>query len=395
MLGRQLPLLELRELKMKSTFKLLTTAASLVAVISIVNLAPLPLAHAQDAAKDTMQRADAEDMRLVLQKLQELGAKPLGTQSVEETRKGPTPGDAANAVLRDQGKDPNAILAQLNVSKQDMSYPAGGGDQPIRIYTPQGEAPQGGWPVIVYYHGGGWVIATIDTYEASAMALANKAQAIVASVEYRHAPEYKFPAAHEDAFLAYKWVMNNAAKWGGNPKNVAVAGESAGGNLAINTAIMARDRGEAAPRHMLLVYPVAGTSFDTPSYQENANAVPLSKPAMQWFFTNATSSPQDLQDPRLDLVGHATLDNLPSATVITAEIDPLRSEGKELADKLKAAGSDVTYKNYEGVTHEFFGMAPLLDDAQRAQELAARELKEALAAPLATGSTSQPAESNN
>jgi acetyl esterase/lipase len=348
----------------------------------------------QETASNALQRAD-ENMRLVLQKLQNLGAKALGTQSVEETRKGPTPGDAANAVLREQGKNPNTVLAQLNVSKQDMSYPVGPAELPIRIYTPQGEAPQGGWPVIVYYHGGGWVIATIDTYEPSAMALANKAQAIVASVEYRHAPEHKFPAAHEDAFLAYKWVLNNAGKWGGNPSNVAVAGESAGGNLAINTAIMARNRGEAAPRHMLLVYPVAGTDFNTPSYQEYATAVPLSKSAMQWFFANATSGPQDLQDPRLDLIGHATLDNLPSATVITAEIDPLRSEGKALADKLKAAGSRVGYQNYDGVTHEFFGMAPLLDDAGRAQDFAARELKEALAAPLATGSTIQPNQTDN
>lgn len=332
-------------------------------------------------------------MRLVLQKLQDLGAKPLGTQTVEETRKGPTPGDAAEAVLRDQGKDPQALMAQMKVSKQDMSYPVASAGNPIRIYTPNGAAPEAGWPVIVYYHGGGWVIATIDTYEASAMALAEKAQAIVASVEYRHAPEHKFPAAHEDAFLAYKWVLNNARNWNGNPERVAVAGESAGGNLAINTAIMARDRGEAAPRHMLLVYPVAGTNFDTLSYQENADAVPLSKSAMQWFFTNATSGPQDLQDPRLDLVGRATLDNLPSATVITAEIDPLRSEGKKLAGKLKAAGSDVTYEDYQGVTHEFFGMAAILDDAQRAQELAARELREALA-PLATGSTNEPKENS-
>lgn len=226
------------------------------------------------------------------------------------------------------------------------------------------------------------------------MALAHGAQAIVVSVEYRHAPEHKFPAAHEDAFLAYKWVLNNARNWNGNPDRAAVAGESAGGNLAINTAIMARDRGEAAPLHMLLVYPVAGTEFDTPSYQENANAMPLNKSAMQWFFTQTTSSPRDLQDPRLDLVGHATLENLPSATVITAEVDPLRSEGKELADKLQAAGSKVTYQDYEGVTHEFFGMAPLLDDAVRAQQLAARELQQALA-QLATGSTNAPAQNSN
>jgi acetyl esterase len=360
-----------------------STHLAALAVVSLTALFGVSVARphcalAQEKGKDTLQRAD-KNMQLVLKKLEELGAKPLGTQSVEETRKGPTPGDAANAVLKDQGKNLQAIMAQMKVSKQDLSYPTAGGAQPIRIYTPEAKPPAGGWPVIVYYHGGGWVIATIDTYEASAMALANKTKAIVASAEYRHAPEYKFPAAHEDAFLAYQWVLSNAGTWNGNPERVAVAGESAGGNLALNTAIMARDRNVQPPRHMLLVYPVAGTKFDTPSYRENADAMPLSKPAMQWFFTQATSGPQDLQDPRLDLIGHAKLDNLPSATVITAEIDPLRSEGKELADKLKAAGSKVTYKDYGGVTHEFFGMAALVKDADRAQELAASDLKKALA----------------
>jgi hypothetical protein len=139
---------------MKSALSTLSAAVSLTTLIGFAVPAPAPAALAQQATSDALRRAE-DDMKLVLQKLQELGAKPLGTQSVEETRKGPTPGDAANAVLRDQGKDLNAILAQLNVSKQDMSYPAGGGDQPVRIYTPQGEAPEGGWPVIVYYHGGG------------------------------------------------------------------------------------------------------------------------------------------------------------------------------------------------------------------------------------------------
>ncbi len=189
-----------------------------------------------------MQRADKEDMRPVLQKLKDLGAKPLGTLSVEATRKGPTPADAVMALLKEQGKDPQALMAQMKVKKHDMSYPTGGGSQPVRIYTPEGDAPQGGWPVIVYYRGGGWVIADIDTSEASAMALADKSRSIVASVEYRHAPENKFPAAHEDAFNAYKWALENAKQFNGDPQRVAVAGESAGGNLALNTAIAATRR---------------------------------------------------------------------------------------------------------------------------------------------------------
>jgi acetyl esterase len=332
----------------------------------------------------TMQRSD-KDMKRVLTKLQELGAKPIGTQSVEETRKGPTPADAVKAVLKDEGKDPIALMAQMKVAKKDMSYPTGGGSQSLRIYTPE-DAGDGPLPVIVYYHGGGWVIADLDTYESSAMALAHKAKAIVASVEYRHAPENKFPAAHDDAFAAYRWVIENAGQFRGDPRRIAVAGESAGGNLALNVAVMARDQKVQTPLHMLLVYPVAGTDTNTPSYQKNAKAMPLSKQAMEWFVQNVTSRPEDKQDPRLDLVGRAELKGLPSATVIAAEIDPLLSEGKTLSDKLKAAGSDTSYHAYEGVTHEFFGMDAVLGDAKKAQDVAAKDLREALAVRT-TGST--------
>ena len=369
---------------------LLTLSAGALLGLTALTTGTVAQAQAPAAQKDdsgTMQRADKEDMRPVLMKLQELGAKPIGTQSVEETRKGPTPADAVKALLKDQGKDPDALIAKMKVKKQDMTYPTGSSEQPIRIYTPEGQAPQGGWPVIVYYHGGGWVIADLDTYEASAMALAKQADAIVASVEYRHGPENKFPAAHEDAFTAYRWVLDNAQQWGGNRTQVALAGESAGGNLAINTAIAARDQKVQEPVHMLLVYPVAGVDMNTPSYQKNENAIPLSKQGMEWFVQNATNGSSDLQDPRLDVVGKADLKNLPDATVITAEIDPLMSEGKQLADKLKAAGSQVTYQANEGVTHEFFGMAAVLDDAVRAQETAARELKQAFSGATTTGST--------
>ena len=156
-------------------------------------------------------------------------------------------------------------------------------------------------PVIVYYHGGGWVIATIDSYEASAMALAKKSKAIVASVEYRHAPENKFPAAHEDAFAAYKWVLANAGQFGGDPARVAVAGESAGGNLAANVAIMARDGNVQKPVHMLLVYPVAGTDMNTPSYILNQNAMPLSKGAMGWFVDKVSGEARRRHEPDVEL----------------------------------------------------------------------------------------------
>ena len=358
---------------------MLRSHVSLMALLAALAVAPPALAQtpAQPAAQDdsgTMKRSD-KPMRQVLDKLMELGAKPLGTQSVEETRKGPTPADAVKALLKDEGKDPDALAAAMKVDKKDLTYPTAGGSQTIRIYTPAGGEPSK--PVIVYYHGGGWVIADIATYKSSAMALAKKTGAIVASVEYRHAPENKFPAAHDDAVAAYRWVLENAGQFGGEPDNVAVAGELAGGNLAINVAIQARDQKLAAPRHMLLVYPVAGTDMTTPSYEKNANAVPLSRAAMKWFAENTVSSGSDLQDPRLNVVGGADLKDLPDATVITAEIDPLMSEGKALADALKKAGSKVRYQNYDGATHEFFGMNAVVPDAEKAQALAATELKQA------------------
>ena len=336
---------------------------------------------AESADSGTLKRADKEDMLLVLQKMQELGIKPIDSRTVEEARAQPTPADAVKAVLKDQGKDPAALMAAMKVSKKDMTYPIADGTQPIRIYTPEG-AGAGPLPVIVYYHGGGWVIANIDTYESSAMALAKKTGAIVASVEYRHAPEAKFPAAHEDSFAAYKWVVEHAGEFGGDAKKLALVGESAGGNLAANVAIMARDQNVQAPLQMVLVYPVAGTDMNTPSYIANQNAIPLSKGAMGWFVDKVLAKPEDAKSPMLNLTTMADLKGLPPATVITAEIDPLMSDGKMLAEKLEAAGVKTTYQNNEGVTHEFFGMDAVLDDAKRAQDFAVTDLKSAFAGAI-------------
>ena len=333
------------------------------------------------AMKKEAQEAD-KDMGLVLKKLQELNAKPVSALTVEQARAQPTPADAVKAILKDAGKDAAAMVMAMKVSKKNMAYPTGGATQPVRIYTPESEPPEGGFPVIVYYHGGGFVIATLDTYEASAMALARKTNAIVASVEYRHAPENRFPAAHEDAIAAYKWVIGNAGAWDGNSRRLAVAGESAGGNLAINVAIMARDQRLEAPVHMLLVYPVAGNDTNTPSYQQNAKAAPLGKADMLWFFDNVLAKPEDKMSPLLDVVGKANLRGLPGATLITAQIDPLMSEGASLAEKLKSAGSQVNYQHFNGVTHEFFGMDAVVAKAGQAQDIAASDLKKAFAAKL-------------
>ena len=321
--------------------------------------------------KDPVATANPE-MKKVLEQLGALGAKPLSTLSPEEARKQPTPADAVKAVLTKDGKS----IAPLEMAKVEArKIPGGGGPVDARIYTPK-TTDKKPLPVIVYFHGGGWVIADLDVYDATPRALAKGVNAIVVSADYRHAPENKFPAAHDDAYAAYEWVTKNAASFGGDPKRIAVAGESAGGNLAANVSIMARDNGAPMPVHQLLVYPIAQTTVDTPSYIEWAYGKPLDKAGMVWFFEKTLRTQGDKNDPRLDLV-HANLRGLPKTTIVQAEIDPLKSDGDMLARSLEAAGVSVDKKLYEGVTHEFFGMAAAVTQAKDAETYAIDRLKDA------------------
>ncbi len=323
------------------------------------------------AAKSMMPN---EEMNKVLKELEKKGGKPIENLSVEDARSQPTPTDAVRTVMANS-KDANTELLELAEVKE-ITVDGGTGLIPARVYRPYNKNLKSklAQPVVVYFHGGGFVIADNDVYDATPRALANKTRAIFVSVEYRKAPENKFPAAHEDAYAAYKWVVNNAASFGGDPKRVAVAGESAGGNLALNVAIRARDEKFQLPTHELLIYPVAGSNMDTESYRTYGEAKPLNKSMMTWFMGNYLNTPAEKDDPRINLVA-ANLKGLKPCTIITAQIDPLRSEGEELAKKLKQQGVAVRYKNYEGVTHEFFGMAPVLRDARSAQEMAASRLK--------------------
>lgn len=309
----------------------------------------------------------------VIEELGRLAPTPIEQLTPQQARQQPSFKDAVNSLL-DKNNVPRPT-SSVTISER-MITGSGGAQIRAKIYTPR-TTTAGPLPVIVYYHGGGWVIASPEVYEYSTLALAEETGAIVVSVDYRLAPEFKFPTAHEDAYSAYEWVKNNAAQLNGNPAKVAVAGESAGGNMAITVSMMARDRGLALPVHILSVFPVANNDLNTPSYIQYANAKPLSKAGVQYFVANYFNSPADGDSPYISLVDVANLNGLPPTTIIAAEIDPLQTEGMLLRDKLQSSGVQVTYQLYPGTTHEFFGMYAIVPQAQAAQALAATQLRNA------------------
>lgn len=325
-------------------------------------------------AQNALQPSKAEPhMQKVLDALATLGGKPIETLAPDEARKQPTPADAVKQVMQHQGMSTGP---EPGVTVTDMNIPGSIGDIPVHIYTPLGKGP---FPILVYYHGGGFVIADTKTYDASPRALATGAKAIMVAVDYHQAPENPFPAAANDAYAAYSWVLAHAKEINGDPKRVAVGGESAGGNLATVVSMMARDKNEPLPIHQLLVYPVVNNDFNTASYQKNEHAKPLNKAMMQWFFKHYSSKEEDGKNLYAVPMKAKTLIGLPPATIIAAEIDPLLSEGKAYANRLKKDGVKVTYKEFTGVAHEFFGMGAVVPKAKEAEELAARELKKAFA----------------
>lgn len=334
--------------------------------LAVVLLSSSAVAQSQQAQPDPQMQA-------VLDAMKALDAKPLHTLSVPDARTQASAADAARTVQRDKKISP---LPEAKVATKDIAIPTAAGALPARVYIPEGKGP---FPVVLYFHGGGWVVADINTYDAAPRALALGAKAIVVSADYHHAPESKFPAQHDDAWAAYTWTVENIHTLNGDASRIAVAGESAGANLAANVALMAKGNKTTIPVHQLLVYPIAGNDMNTPSYQENANASPLGKADMEWFVSNVFKSKDQTSDPRINLVGRTDLKGLPGATVITAQIDPLRSEGQAYADKMKAAGVAVNLINVDGVTHEFFGMAKVVDKAKAAVDAANADLVKAFA----------------
>ena len=268
------------------------------------------------------------------------------------------------------GNGEKATLARI----EDRRIPGPAGEIPVRIYTPEGEAPL---PILVFFHGGGWVIGSLDSYDDVCRALARAVPAIVVSVDYRLAPEHPFPAPADDCYAALCWAADNAAEIGGDPARVAVGGDSAGGNLSAVVSLMARDHKHPKIVHQLLIYPVTDLRGNTESMRAHGEGYFLTHKTMMWFADHYTTSEQR-HLPYVSPLLEPDLGGLPPATVITAEFDPLRDEGEAYAARLRESGVPVEQTRYDGMIHGFFSI-PAFHQARTALDQAATALRGAFA----------------
>jgi acetyl esterase len=251
-----------------------------------------------------------------------------------------------------------------------------GGEIAVRVYSPGGPGPH---PALVFYHGGGWVIGDLYTHDGICRSITNAAGCMVASVDYRLAPEFRYPVAVEDSYAGLTWVVDNAGRLGIDARRVAVGGDSAGGNLAAVVALMARERGGPALTQQTLIYPVTNNDLDTPSYHENATGFLLTRDGMRWFWRHYLARDEQGQEPYASPLRASSLAGLPPALVITAGCDPLRDEGEAYAARLRDAGVPVTLTRYEGIFHGFIRMTRLHDKAKAALDEIAGSLRKAFA----------------
>jgi acetyl esterase len=248
----------------------------------------------------------------------------------------------------------NVAVAQV----EDRRIPGPGGEIPVRVYTPDADTPA---PAIVYYHGGGWVIGGLDTHDGACRAFANATGAVVVSVDYRLAPEHPFPAPVDDAVAALDWVHANAGALGIDADRIAVAGDSAGGNLAAVVSQVARDQGGPPICFQLLIYPATDHEFDSVSMNDNAEGYFLTRDAMRWFYSHYLNDDSDGENPLVSPLRAENLAGLPPAFVITAEYDPLRDQGVAYATALQAAGTPCDSRTYDGLFHGFLSMVEWID----------------------------------
>ena len=322
-------------------------------------------------------KTDAQ-MQALLDQLAKFNAPSIETLSPANARNVPSVKNAVEEMAADSAliRSKNLLMPSLPEPVSQINHvliPSENGEILARIFTPEGDGP---FPVIVYFHGGGWVIANLDVYEPSCRRLCNAAESIVVSVAYRQAPEYKFPAAVDDAYNALQWILENASSLNGDPLRVAVAGESAGANLATVSCLRAKDEESLLPVAQLLIYPVTDSQMNSPSYLEQSDAKPLNAAMMQWFWGHYLNHSSEGEHAYASPLRAPDLTGLPRAIVITAELDPLRDEGEAYAQRLADAGVMVHTRRYAGVSHEFFGLAGAVSKAKDAVDFAVDNLQQ-------------------
>jgi len=304
----------------------------------------------------------------LLRLIQEKGLPPTHTLPVAQAR------DYYRARRAVTQPEPPAVA-----ESRDLQAPGPAGAIPLRLYRPLGSQAGQALPVLVYYHGGGWVIGDLDTHDTLCRELANHSGCAVVAVDYRMGPEHRFPAAVDDCRAATVWIHDQAASLGLDPSRLAVGGDSAGGNLAAVMALMARDQGAPAIRFQLLIYPATDQRTDVhPSRGANGKGYLLEKDTMDWFHDHYIPDRKQDLDWRASPLLHPDHAGLPPAFVLTAGYDPLRDEGLAYADKLSAAGSPASLVCFERQIHGFVTMGRVIDEANTAVQLCAQQLKHAL-----------------
>ncbi|BDI28673.1 putative lipase/esterase [Capsulimonas corticalis] len=297
----------------------------------------------------------------LLEKMRAAGAAPIGALPMEETRA------AARGLIAWQAAPPAVDRVQ------DLRIPASDADIPVRAYTPLGAAAAP--PILVFSHGGGWFRGTLDIFDTPCRQLANATGCLVVSVDYRLAPEHKFPLPLNDCWEVTQWIAAHGADLGGDPSRLIVAGDSSGGNLAAAVARRTRDAGGPPIAAQLLIYPVTNCAFDTPSYTEFAQGYSLTRASMETCWDYYLSDPADAASPDASPLRAPDFTSLPPAVILTAEYDPLRDDGEQYADKLQSAGVPVHRKRLPGLIHGALHMTGIVDASKQIYEEAGEGLR--------------------
>ncbi len=305
-----------------------------------------------------MPRELDPQVQAFVEEVAKLGYGPIHEMTTEEAR-------ASHDDIADRFGGGTEPIGQIEDS--EIEGPAG--KLPVRIYTPEGDGP---FPILVYFHGGGWTVGNCTSSDPFVQRLSNRAGCVAVSVEYRLAPEHPFPAATEDAYSAIQWVADNADRICGNEQQIAVGGDAAGGTLAAVVSLMARDRGGPSLAYQLLYYAAFDlSSCDTDSYREDPEAEKL----MEWALSRYLPNVQDRLGPYASPLLASDLTGLPPALVLTCEFDFVRDEGEAYARRLEEAGVSVKHSRYEGMIHGFLGLYGAIDRVEDAIAESAAELR--------------------